>query len=121
MQNQELVQAYRRIEKLEERLAHLEAARSRDQSSFWHLAFLRLANQDMIRGGFHTEILRAAGLLENAPLDEITEKVKGLFVDDPGYSLEPRLAELNLQAVRSELRGEYQTADDFNPKLKKPD
>lgn len=120
MQNDELVQAYRRIEKLEARLEELEAARRRDQSDFFHLALMRLANQDMIRGAFHTEILRFAGLLDAAPLAEIEAKARAVFVDDPGYNLNTRLADLNLQAVMSEIRGDYLTADDFNPDIKKP-
>jgi len=121
MQNDELAQAYRRIEKLEARLEQLEAAQNRDQSDFFHLALMRLANQDMIRGLFHTEILRENGLLEKAYLPGIENKAKSIYVDDPGYNLNTRLADLNLQAVMSEIRGEYQTADDFNQNLREAD
>lgn len=116
-----LERALKRIEALEEQVRSIENARSREQSGFWHMALMRLANQDMIRGVFHTEILRSAGLLANAPFGDIEAKAKALFVDAPGYNLDSRLADLNLQAVVSEMHGDYKSADDFNLKLRDQD
>jgi hypothetical protein len=116
-----LASALKRIEALEAHVQRLEEARKREQVGFWHLALMRLANQDMIRGVFHTEILRSAGLLANAPFGDIEAKAKARFVDAPGYNLEPRLADLNLQAVVSEMHGDYKSPDDFNPKLRDQD
>jgi hypothetical protein len=112
-----LTQAMERIEALEARIRQLEENVVIKQAGFWKSVLQRLSNQDMIRGLFHTEILRSAGLIQSAPIAEIEAKAKEVFVNDPGYSLEPRLADLNLQAVMSEMRGEYKTADDFNEKL----
>ncbi|MCM5689294.1 hypothetical protein M8037_10845 [Sinorhizobium meliloti] len=116
-----LERALKRIESLEEQIRNIENARSHEQVGFWHMVLVRLANQDMIRGAFHTEILRSAGLLANAPFGDIEAKAKTLFVDNPRYTLDPRLANLNLQAVVSEMQGEYKSADSVNPKLKDQD
>ncbi|MBB3658482.1 hypothetical protein FHX15_003729 [Rhizobium sp. BK650] len=112
---QALATALEDIDALKGRVEELEQARLRDQSGFWQHAFNRLANQDFIRGLFHTEILRAAGLIEKAPISDIEAIAKKTYVDEPSYTLDPKLAGYNLEAVKSELRGEYKTADDFNP------
>ncbi|QIG68342.1 hypothetical protein EVB74_008 [Rhizobium phage RHph_Y3_56_1] len=112
---QALAVALKEIDALKGRVEELEQARMRDQGGFWQQALNRLANQNFIRGLFHTEILRASGLIEKSPLTEIEAKARKNYVEDPGYSLDPRLAGYNLEAVLSELRGEYKTADDFNP------
>ncbi|MBX5303138.1 hypothetical protein HJB93_28560 [Rhizobium sp. NLR12b] len=113
--DQALATALKEIEALKGRVEELEQALMRDQSGFWHQALNRLANQNLIRGLFHTEILRAAGLIEKSPLTEIEAKAMKHYVEEPGYSLDRKLAGYNLEAVVSELRGEYRTADDFNP------
>jgi hypothetical protein len=110
-----LGQAMKRIEELEARIRQIENNVDLKQVGFWKSVLQRLINQDMIRSLFHTEILREAGLIQKASILAIEAKAKELFVNEPDYSLTPRLADLNLQAVMSEMRGEYKSADDFNP------
>lgn len=118
---QALATALKEIDLLKGRVEELEQARTRDQSGFWHQALNRLANQNFIRGLFHTEILREAGLIEKSPLTKIEAKAMKFYVEEPGYSLDRKLAGYNLEAVMSELRGEYKTADDFNPQFASKD
>lgn len=117
-------EATRFLADLTKRVERLEASSRRIQDIYTagetnrvsiRLAF-NLANQCLIRETFLMEALREKGLLEALDMEAIEKKVRARYADDPGYSVKPKWADLNVKVVIGEIvKNEFKQPEDYDP------